>query len=149
MKSETVQHWLQTHCEHLDEVAGGVVLSQPHAGVYQAVAEWPLQSPLTSSLTSVAKEALKRAKSMVLVPAVVQKDAEHARVIATPVHAMDGAVIGAVVLAVRSQDAEVAKRLLDNLEGVCPSLAASLTVAVPGGGTIVSEKIIKIPLLSG
>ena len=122
MKSDAVKRWLQAHCERLEEVAGGVVLWQPQAGDFQMAAEWPGQGPLSAGLTGVAKEAVKRAKSLVLVPAVVQKDAAHARVIAAPVRTVEGVVIGAVALAVRPQDADVAKRLLESLEGVCPSL---------------------------
>lgn len=148
MKSESVQRWLQAHCDRLDDVAGGIVLSQPKTGDFQVVAEWPAvgaaAGSLTAGLTGIAKEAIRRANSLVLVPAVVQKNAEHARVIATPVRAVNGEVIGAVALAVRSKDAEVAKRLLAALEGVCPSLAASLVIAAPESAVIASEKHHKI-----
>ena len=150
MKSESVQRWLQAHCERLDEVAGGVVMWQSPSGELQTAAEWPAVSAtgaLTAGLVSVAKECVKRAKSLVLVPAVVQKDAGHARVIAAPVRSAEGAVIGAVALAVRSQDADVAKRLLENLESVCPSLAASLVVAAPDSSAVVSDKFVKIQQL--
>ena len=144
MKSDAVKRWLQAHCERLDEVAGGVVLWQPQTGDFQMAAEWPAQGPLTAGLTGVAKEAVKRAKSLVLVPAVVHKDAAHARVIAAPVRTVEGVVIGAVALAVRPQDADVAKRLLETLEGVCPSLAASLLAGALDAPTIVSEKLHQI-----
>ena len=144
MTSDPVQRWLQAHCERLDEVAGGVALWQPQEGVFQAVAEWPALGPLTAGLTGVAKEAVKRAKSLVLVPAVVQKDAGHARVIAVPVRSSADVVIGAVALAVRSQDPDVAKRLLEDLERVSPSLAEAFIALGAGAPTGMSEKLLKI-----
>ena len=144
MKSDSVQRWLQAHCERLDEVAGGVVLWQPQEGVFQGVAEWPALGPLTTGLTGVAKEAVRRAKSLVLVPAVVQKDAGHARVIAVPVRSAEGVMIGAAALAVRSQDPDVAKRLLEDLERVNPSLAESLAALAQGSPPAMSDKLLKI-----
>lgn len=126
MKIDAVQRWLQAHCERLDDVAGGVVLSQNAAGEMVVAADWPQAGPLSAGLTTVAREAARRGKSLVLVPAVVQKDAGHARVVAVPLHSAER-IVGAASLAVRTSDASVAKRLLDELESMAPTLADGLT----------------------
>ena len=87
------------------------------------------RGPLSVSLTTVAKEASRRVKPLVLVPAVVQKDAGHARVIAVPLQ-VRGRLIGAAALAVRSPDPAVAKGLLDELEQLAPALAEGLVTTL-------------------
>ncbi len=131
MKQDAVQRWLQAHCERLDEVAGGVVLTQDPAGELVVAADWPQAGPLSAGLATVAREAARRGKSLVLVPAVVQKDAGHARVVALPLRRADR-IVGAASLAVRSSDAAVAKNLLEELEGVASTLADGL--AAPAAG---------------
>ena len=149
MKIDAVQRWLQAHCERLDEVAGGVIVSQSLIGNFQTVAEWPAegngkgQGPLAASLATVAQEAVRRGKSLVLVPAVVQKDAEHARAIAVPL-LFEARVVGAVALAVRSPDPAVAKRLTEDLERVSASLAASVTEGAAGAPAEDSGKLLQI-----
>ncbi len=125
MKSDAVQRWLQAHCERQDDIAGGVVLSQSAVGEAVMVADWPRAGPLSAGLTTVAREAVRRGKPLVLVPAVVQKDAGHARVVAVPLRIAER-IVGAASLAVRSNDAAVAKGLLEALEGLAPSLAEGL-----------------------
>ena len=139
---DTVQRWLQAHCERLDEVAGGVVLSRDSAGELRMVAEWPQGGPLSAGLMTVAKEAMRRGKPLVLVPAVVQKDAGHARVVAAPLHAADHPV-GATALAVRSGDPAVAKVLLDELVQLSPSLVDGLA-APPAAKPVVADR--QLPL---
>lgn len=125
MSGDSLQRWLQAQCEGSTEVAGGVVLKSTPTGELDLVAEWPPSGPLGAGLATVAKEAARRVKSLTLVPAVVQKDAGHARVVALPLH-LDEKVVGAAALAVRSHDAAVAKTLLDTLERVAPSIAQIL-----------------------
>ncbi|HTD89769.1 MAG TPA: biotin/lipoyl-binding protein, partial [Burkholderiales bacterium] len=143
MKIDSVQRWLEAHCERLNEVAGGVVCSQAQNGELQLVAEWPASGSLGASLVPVAKEAARRAKSLVLVPAVVQKDAGHSRAIAVPLRLGDK-ICGAAVLAVRSHDPAVAKILLEELERVCPSLAESMTTQDASASANISDKFLKI-----
>lgn len=128
MRRDALQRWLQAHCERLDEVAGGVLLSQNAAGELVPAADWPQGGPLTAGLTTVAREAARRGKPLVLVPAVVQKDSGHARVVAVPLRHADN-IVGAASLAVRSNDAAVAKSLLAALEELAPSLAEGLVAA--------------------
>ncbi len=146
MKIDAVQRWLEAHCGRLDEVAGGVVVSQSMAGNFQNAAEWPTSGPLGASLATVAQEAARRAKSLALVPAVVQKDAGHARVIAVPLR-FEERIVGAVALAVRPQDPAVAKRLTEDLESQSASLAAALAEGAadaPDTNAKVSDKLLKI-----
>ena len=125
MRRESIQRWLQAHCEGSSEVAGAVVLKQTVSGDLDMIAEWPASGALSSGLGTVAKEAVRRVKPLTLVPAVVQKDASHARVIALPLLDADK-VVGAAALAVRSGDAAVAQSLLDDLARAAPSLAQGL-----------------------
>lgn len=126
MKVDSVQRWLEAHCQRADEVAGGVVLSLDASGDFPMAADWPQAGPLSAGLTTVAREAVRRGKSLVLVPAVVQKDAGHARVVALPLRSGDK-VVGAAALAVRSNDPAVAKALLEELERVSPAIAEGLS----------------------
>ena len=144
MNFESVQRWLAGHCESQPEVAGGIVLWQQHEVVHQTVAEFPLPGAYTAGLVSVAKEAARRAKSLVLVPAVVQKDAGHARVIAAPVRTVDGLTIGAVALAVKSSNPDVAKKLLEDLERVSVSLAATLAALSADAPAMASDRLLKL-----
>lgn len=133
---DTLQRWLQAHCERSEDVAGGVVLARTAAGDLQGVAQWPAlpaAAQLATGLTTVARESVRRGRSLVLVPAVVQKDAGHARVVALPLR-VDELIVGAVALAVRSSDAAVADALLQGLEHVAPSLAQGLTSPDEAGG---------------
>lgn len=137
---EAVQRWLTAHCQGRGDIVGAVVVRHAAAaanaasgavakeGDAEMVARYPVDSPppsLHGSLTNVAREALRRGSSFIMVPAVVQKDADYARVAALPVRG-ESAVVGAVAIAVRSQDAAVAKRILDEVERLTLSLAASL-----------------------
>ncbi len=145
MKVDAVQRWLTAHCEGLDEVAGGVVVSQSLIGNFQTVAAWPEQgkAPLGASLATVAQEAVRRAKPLALVPAVVHKDAEHARVIAVPLQ-FEGRVMGAVALALRSQDPAVATRLSDDLQRMNVSLAAAMAEGDAGAPAAGDEILLRI-----
>lgn len=133
---DTLQRWLQAHCERSEDVAGGVVLARTPAGELQGVAQWPAlpaSAQLATGLATVARESVRRGRSLTLVPAVVQKDAGHARVVALPLRA-DELVVGAVALAVRSSDTAVANALLQGLELSAPSLAQALSAPDDAGG---------------
>ena len=127
-----VQRWLQTYCDRSDQVAGGVVVV-PGTGdrTMQTAAEWPLESALTPPLVAAAKAAVQRARPVVLVPAVTDRDAEHSRVISLPLRAGTRS-LGAVALAVRTPDADAARSLLQDLERAAATLATALnSLAAP------------------
>ena len=139
---EAVQRWLNAHCLGREDIVGAVVVRQGAAGNEpEMVARYPVAagagaegaegaaSSLHASLTNVAREALRRGSSLNMVPAVVPKGVSYARVAALPVRG-ESSVVGAVAIAVRSQDAAVAKRILDEIERVTMSLAASLAPGV-------------------
>ena len=127
MMLESVQRWLDVHCEGREDIAGAVVVHQAVAGgEYEPAARYPADGVMHAALTNVAREAVRRGSSLVMVPAVVQPDAGYTRVVALPVK-VDTRVAGAVALAVRSADAAVAKRLLEDVERVSSSLAAALS----------------------
>ena len=146
MKNDAVQRWLAAYCERLDEVAGGVVVSQSKLGDFERIAEWPAAGPLGASLATVAQEAARRAKSLALVPAVVQKDAGHARVVAVPLW-FEERIAGAVALAVRPPDPAVAKRLTEDLERVRASLTAALAQEGTAAPAAVSDQWLKMQQL--
>jgi Barrel-sandwich domain of CusB or HlyD membrane-fusion/GAF domain len=143
MNADAVQRWLEGHCQRQDDVAGGVVLSQNAAGELQLVADWPQAGPLSAGLTTVAREAVRRAKSLVLVPAVVQKEAGHARVVAVPLRRAD-LIVGAAALAVRSNDPNVAKVILEELERVAVSLAELPAAQAADTQVIVPQNLLKL-----
>ena len=135
---ESVQRWLNAHCLGREDIVGAVVVRQGAAGGEpELAARYPVAvaeaggaaSSLHAALSNVAREALRRGSAFIMVPAVVQKDADYARVAALPVGGESGAV-GAMAIAVRSQDPAVAKRILDEVERVSMSLAASLAPSV-------------------
>ena len=72
-----IQRWLQTYCDQSTQVAGGVVVV-PGAGdgAMQTAAEWPRESSLTAPLVAAAKAAVQRARPVVVVPAVTERDAD-------------------------------------------------------------------------
>lgn len=127
-----VQRWLQTYCDRSDQVAGGVVVVTGAAdGVLHTAAEWPAESTLTPPLVAAAKAAVQRARPVVVVPAVTDRNAEHSRVISLPLRAGTRS-LGAVALAVRTPDADTARGLLQDLERAAGALALALTpLAVP------------------
>lgn len=143
MRRDSLQRWLQGHCEGSAEVAGGVVLGTTPAGELDMVAEWPESGTLGVGLATVAKEAARRVKSLTLVPAVVQKDASHARVVALPLR-VNEKIVGAAALAVRSSDAAVAKTLLDDLERVAPSIAQDLAQPVAEASSATDELRVRL-----
>ena len=143
MKADAVQRWLEGHCQRQGEVAGGVVLSQNATGESLLIADWPQAGPLSAGLTTVAREAVRRAKSLVLVPAVVQQEAGHARVVAVPLRSGDK-IVGAAALAVRSNDPNVAKAILEELERVGSSLAELPSAQAADTQAIAPEKLLKL-----
>ena len=122
-----IQRWLQTYCDQSAQVAGGVVVV-PGAGdgTMQTAAEWPLESNLTAPLVAAAKAAVQRARPVVVVPAVTERDASHSRVISLPLRAGTRS-LGAVALAVRTPDADTTRGLLQDLESAAAALAVALT----------------------
>lgn len=146
MKLDTVQRWLQAHCERSNDVAGGVILERTAAGDLRGAAHWPVSpatDALTTGLSTVAREAVRRGRSLTLVPAVVQTDAGHARVVALPLRVGE-MIVGAAALAVRSSDAAVADALLQGLEHAAPSLAQALSAQDDAGAGGDSNVLLKL-----
>ncbi len=131
VSKQSLQRWLQLHCESCTDVVGGMVaFVQNGTDDPYVVAEWPRSDALSNTLKSTAQAAMKRDRLVVVTPVIAHQETGYNRVIALPLISGQAAV-GAVSLAVRVLDSAGLDSLVKQLGQACVDISVGLSKVDP------------------
>ncbi|MFW5439427.1 MAG: efflux RND transporter periplasmic adaptor subunit [Methylophilaceae bacterium] len=121
-----VEGYLQTFCERTQDVSeGAILLLETDSQALNRAAQWPEPRELSAPMINTANAAIKRLRSVTIIPAVSEHGSEHSCIIAVPIQS-GRRVLGVAVLTSRTSDSEVTAKLLTALEQATKALTVLL-----------------------